>query len=493
MSVNLIVVSNTKDWSFEIPGVEVISARSYLTQAKFLSSRNARIFNLTRSYKYQTSGYYVSLLAAARGHRAFPDVAAIEEMKSRPVVQILGDDLDTLIQKSLHDLRSDKFTLSIYWGKNLSKKYDKLSLQLFNLFRSPLIRAQFVKGQKWTLQSISPIATSDIPADHKPYVEEYARTYFSARRFTVSKRQTPGYALAILVNPEEKTPPSCQKTIAKFQKAAEKAGLSVELITKDDYSRLAEFDALFIRETTAVNHHTFRFAQRAAAEGLVVIDDPDSIIRCTNKVYLAELMQINRVSTPKTLIVHKDNLQEAKDKLGFPCILKQPDSSFSQGVSKAKDGEEYEKTAAKLLKETSELIIAQEFMPTDFDWRVGILGGEPLYVCKYYMAQQHWQIVNWDKGSSTRQHAGKSDTLAVEDAPAGLIDTAIQAASLIGKGLYGVDIKEINGQYYIIEINDNPSIDTGVEDAILKDSLYQHIMNHFLSKIRETKESQIKK
>ncbi len=36
-------------------------------------------------------------------------------------------------------------------------------------------------------------------------------------------------------------------------------GLSTEIITKNDFDRIPEFDALFIRETTAVNHHTYRF------------------------------------------------------------------------------------------------------------------------------------------------------------------------------------------------------------------------------------------
>ena len=47
-------------------------------------------------------------------------------------------------------------------------------------------------------------------------------------------------------------------------KAAESLAIRPELIDRDDYGRLAEFDALFIRETTYVNHHTYRFARRAA-------------------------------------------------------------------------------------------------------------------------------------------------------------------------------------------------------------------------------------
>ena len=80
-------------------------------------------------------------------------------------------------------------------------------------------------------------------------------------------------------------------------------GFSVEFIGRDDYPRLAEFDALLIRETTAVNHHTWRFARRAQAEDLAVIDDPDSILRCANKVYLAEVLKGARIPTPRTLIV----------------------------------------------------------------------------------------------------------------------------------------------------------------------------------------------
>ena len=89
--------------------------------------------------------------------------------------------------------------------------------------------------------------------------------------------------------------PSNERALEKFEKAAERMGhRRCELITATISRRLAEFDALFIRETTSVNHHTYRFARRAAAEGLVVIDDPESIVRCTNKVYLAELLRTPR-------------------------------------------------------------------------------------------------------------------------------------------------------------------------------------------------------
>ena len=45
-------------------------------------------------------------------------------------------------------------------------------------------------------------------------------------------------------------------------------------------------------------------------------------------------------------------------------------------------------------------------------------------------------------------------------------------------------MKEVEGKFYVIEINDNPNIDAGIEDKILKDRLYDIIMEVFLNKIK---------
>jgi len=62
----LLVVESTKRWPLHIPGVEVVPARTYLTDARFAERRGVAVYNLCRTYGYQTLGYYVSLLAAAR-------------------------------------------------------------------------------------------------------------------------------------------------------------------------------------------------------------------------------------------------------------------------------------------------------------------------------------------------------------------------------------------------------------------------------------------
>ena len=482
----LIVVDDPKKWPFQIPDVEVLDAWSYLTLPEYSDLRSVKLINLCRSYGYQRTGYYVSLLAEARGHKPLPSVTTIQDMKTQAMVRLVSEDLEELMQQSLAPIQSDKFTLSVYFGRNLARRYDRLSLHLFNLFQTPMLRAQFAreKDKKWHLRSIAAISAAEIPAAHSEFVVEVAKEHFAGRRGRVRRRARARYDLAILINPEEEEPPSDERAIKRFVKAAESMGLSTELITRDDYARLAEFDALFIRETTYVNHHTYRFARRAAGEGLVVIDDPESIVKCTNKVYLSELLARHNVAMPKTLVVHKDNVDRIVLELGFPCVLKKPDSAFSLGVVKVETADELLAQIDRLLDE-SELVVAQEFLPTTFDWRIGILDGRPLYACKYFMAQRHWQIIKHNgEGKSSY---GRYETLPVELAPRTAVRTALKAANLIGNGLYGVDVKQSNGHFYIIEVNDNPSIESGIEDAILRDELYNRIMAVFLARIEQRK------
>ena len=54
-----------------------------------------------------------------------------------------------------------------------------------------------------------------------------------------------------------------------------------------------------------------------------------------------------------------------------------------------------------------------------------------------------------------------AETIPVELAPRQAVSATLKAANLIGDGLYGVDVKESNKKFYVIEVNDNPNIDVG--------------------------------
>lgn len=482
---NLVVIENPEESPLRFDGVDTVSARTYLT-GKECSRRGAfKVFNLCRSYRYQSMGYYVSLLAEARGHKAFPSILTIQDMKSSGLIRLTSDELEESINKALSGLDQQcKPSFNIYFGKSPGGLHASMAMDLYRRYPTPFLQAVFSWDKGWRLQNISPLAVREIPEGERAFAEETANTFFAAKRHVLPKKHVSRFDLAILHNPEEKIPPSNERALQRFVKAAAGLGIAAELITRDDADRIFEFDALFIRETTSVDHHTYRIARKAASEGLVVIDDPVSILRCTNKVYLAEVLRQNSVPAPKTLIVHSRNIDEALREFAFPVILKQPDSSFSQGVSMARDEKEFLAMLKRLL-DKSDLVIAQEFLPSEFDWRIGVLDRQPLYACKYFMAGRHWQIIQRDGTGQIKE--GRVETVPVEFVSQQVLKTALRAANLMGDGLYGVDLKQKDKQAYVIEVNDNPSIEQGFEDNVLKEELYDRIMRVFLARIQASK------
>ena len=64
-----------------------------------------------------------------------------------------------------------------------------------------------------------------------------------------------------------------------------------------------------------------------------------------------------------------------------------------------------------------------------------------------------------------------------------MIEVALRAARAIGAGLYGVDIKETGGSIVVIEVNDNPNLEHGVEDQVGKDEVWSRILKWFIKRI----------
>lgn len=478
---NIIVVDNPRRWKLDIESVEVVSSKDYTSNKGEYSERPLRVFNLCNSYKYQSLGYYVSLLASARQHRAIPNVTTIQDFKNISVVRSIAEDIDKLIQESFQAIKKERMVLNIYFGQTIDPTFRQLGQKLYQLFETPLLRIHFTWNERWDINRIEPLSLTKIDANDFETVKQFAASYFKLKRFQRSRLKKYTYYLAVLVNPNEQNPPSNKKALKKFEKAAEEMDFYMEFITKEDYNKLYEYDALFIRETTDVNNHTYQFARKAYAEGLVVIDDPWSILRCSNKIYLHERLKHNKIPTPQTTVFFKGLVRpQDLEKLTFPIILKQPDSAFSLGVTKVNNAAEM-KEALEVLFKKSELVVGQEFIPSDFDWRIGVLDDQPLFACKYYMAKGHWQIYNWKAKRSEKE--GNAETLPIHEVPQKVLKYALKAAALMGDGLYGVDLKVVGNKVYVIEVNDNPNIDVGVEDRIGGAEIYRKIMKSIQTRI----------
>ncbi len=266
----------------------------------------------------------------------------------------------------------------------------------------------------------------------------------------------------------------------RFKMAAEAKGHLFEYIFKRDMNRIPEYDAVFIRATTDPMNTAYVVSRMADALGKVVIDDPHSIRVCSSKVVLDDLFRQNNIPSPKSLLFAGDysdeNLSHISGCLGFPLVLKAPYTKFSSHVEKAHDEAEFRLIAARYLKNATPIVL-QEYMPSGFDWRVGMLDNQVLYLCKYYMPRGGWKVRSLVDG---KNQWGRVVPILRRNAPKKLEELAVKVSRCVGDGLYGLDVKEIDGEFYCIEINDNPSFYAGLEDGKDPD-LYEKIIDRLTS------------
>ena len=497
MSKLFIIVERKEDWTSYYPSEDVVTAQEYLElPIDDDTGKRVQVINLCRHYKYLRHGYYCSLLAEARGHKVIPSVRTISELARKSLYSLVLEDLDRTLDKALaaHPYGStDGFTLTLYFGRTDIEPLQDLARQLFEAFPCPLLLVEFKRNRTWHIEGIKPGAIHKLREDQEDLFAN-ALDSFSRQIWRKPRSRKPfRYDLAILHDPGEAFPPSDAKALKNFVRVGRSLGIDVDLIERKDYSRIAEYDALFIRETTNVADHTYRFAKKAESEGLVVMDDPVSILRCTNKVYLADLLRSHKLGMPATEILYKENPQELEkvgERLGFPLVLKIPDGSFSRGVIKVEDQEQLLAASAELF-ERSVLLLAQEFFYTEYDWRIGVLDRQPLYACQYFMSRGHWQIYNHK--ADGQDVNGECRAVPLEQVPPAVLELALEAAGLIGDGLYGVDLKQAGDKVLVIEVNDNPNIDAGVEDGQLGDELYRRILQAFVQRLELKHRGQLSK
>src|ERR1700719_3645410 len=388
------------DQGRDLPNAEtphkVISTGEYLARPRLFDMGRPKIVNLARSYAYQSKGYYASLLAEARGHRVVPTVETMLELREQKLYEHtlpeLEDELNRCARRA--DFQPEgEFKLMVCFGIARDQRFEAFGRLLFDWFRCPALEVTIEPGTWLSIDRIRPRTITRLENGEGSFLRESLHHHTKREWRDPKGRSVSKYDLAVLLDPNEKMPPSSVASVKHFAKIAEKLSFDVEPISRRQLSELAEYDGLFIRETTSIDNHTYRFARRAWQEGMPVIDDPISMIRCTNKVFLMELLGQNQVATPPTvMLADVGDIAKAMDELGLPLVVKIPDGSFSRGVHKVSTSEEFRRVTDELFEET-DLLLAQKFLPTEFDWRVGILAGEPLFVCQYRMARGHWPVV----------------------------------------------------------------------------------------------------
>ena len=253
-------------------------------------------------------------------------------------------------------------------------------------------------------------------------------------------------------------------------------GHDVDFIFPVDINKIPKMDALFIRARTDPMNVTYVAARMAAVPrdpgdrrpGL----DPD-LLGQDQHVFPPDEKERRdpEDGLPLKERSHRSNgSTRLFDELGTPLIVKEPSTSFSLRVEKVNDIAGFFQVARRFIH-LSDWIVVQQYIESKYDWRVGVLDGELLYACKYTIPSVTFKIQ-----ASVNGHIVYCGVESVPEnaIPPHVVRLGIDAGNAVGNGLYGVDIKNNNGDAYVIEVNDNPSLESG-EDGNYPD-VYEKIV-----------------
>jgi len=270
------------------------------------------------------------------------------------------------------------------------------------------------------------------------------------------------------------------EALLRYRAAAEELGHQADYLFRRELKKIPNYDAVFIRALTDPLNSSFVAARMAELHGKPVIDDSRSIIVCCDKIHMYRRLMAARVPVPRTEFCGRADVDVRRaaqlfEELGPRLILKAPNSSFSQHVEMVTTPGEFTKVGERFLRRADRVVV-QEFVESEFDWRVGVLGGEPIFACRYVIPEETFKILAIVDGKT---RVCRVDAVPLPEAPPHVVATAVAAAGAVGRGLYGVDVKDVGGRAVVIEVNDNPTINADEEDRCAPD-VYAKIVRHLL-------------
>ena len=190
-------------------GLDVLTADEYLEGRKAALARDAVVVNLCRSFAYLSKGYYVSLLADARGQRAYPTLEMIEQVTNPfAYFQALREaGLDTIDFKILRgrarllpkvivpengratilesgsgqDRRAASYRAAdlryveelAVFGRCSDRRFQRAAKKVFSVYAFPSLRIRFYEEDgEWKVGQIFPVSPAQLDAEDKTRLAE---------------------------------------------------------------------------------------------------------------------------------------------------------------------------------------------------------------------------------------------------------------------------------------------------------------------------------
>lgn len=177
---------------------------------------------------------------------------------------------------------------------------------------------------------------------------------------------------------------------------------------------------------------------------------------------LGEMVHMSNqgIPLPDSFFVREKYLQTMVNKQKLPAGFAFPLIVKSTGGSMGADNwlvHTFQELANVVSKPHNFMLVVQQYIPNDFDYRVLVFGGKVRAVIKRSRLDTTTHLNNTSQG-------GQGDIVPLEEFPSELADIALQAAAATYRSdLAGVDIivDTVTHKPYVLEVNKSPQIETG--------------------------------
>ena len=165
----LILVDHNRDLGQGDTPHKVMSVTDYLSNPTLFADGDddyrPSIINLSRSYGYQTAGYYASLLAEARLHRVVPNVQTMLELSRKGLYSIALPELNDRLRKAMQKLAgAGPAEITFFFGQTDEPGFEGFGRLLFDWFRAPILRVHIDPNSK-AIEKLRPLGINRL--DHK--------------------------------------------------------------------------------------------------------------------------------------------------------------------------------------------------------------------------------------------------------------------------------------------------------------------------------------
>jgi gamma-F420-2:alpha-L-glutamate ligase len=258
-------------------------------------------------------------------------------------------------------------------------------------------------------------------------------------------------------------------TVRRFSQTARECGVCVQpvvpgafdiITTKEGRKsiyyegKLTEMaDCLIPRMGSATTYFALAVIRHLERLGVFVLNSSLSIETARDKLATMQILAANSIPTPKTMLAKFPlSFDIVEKEFSYPIVIKTVSGSHGKGVFLCNTRTQFEDIAnlIEVSRDPRVNVIIQEFIRTSRgrDIRVLLVGGRPIGAMVRTAKQDSFKA-NYTAGGSVAPFTMNAEVEWL----------AVEAASLVGLDIAGVDILFDGDSYSVCEINSSPGFE----------------------------------